>query len=143
MSDADERARIRAYLEQHRATYDRAALRRKLIDDGFDPANVDAALADIDATTAPASDPDAARATGAMLAAGAATALLNAGICLAGFQGVGLTPLLIGVLLELVAIGTLWRRRPMIARGMSWGILIWLLLTIALIALILFQLQAG
>ena len=44
MTEPEEVARIRAYLEQHRATYDREALRRKLVAEGSTPEAVDQAM---------------------------------------------------------------------------------------------------
>lgn len=46
MDQQDERERILMYLIQHQATYDRAALRSKLINQGFDPALIDQVLAE-------------------------------------------------------------------------------------------------
>ena len=48
-------ARIRAYLEEHRAAYDQAVLRQQLLDDGHDPQAVDAAIAQV--YGAPAAEP--------------------------------------------------------------------------------------
>jgi len=47
MADLEETARIRAYLEKHRATYDRAALRRKLLANGFTASAVDQAMTEV------------------------------------------------------------------------------------------------
>lgn len=47
MSDAEYVARIRAYLEQHRATYDREALRQKLLADGHPPQAIELAMAQV------------------------------------------------------------------------------------------------
>ena len=47
MTAPEELAQIRAYLEQHRATYDREALRRKLLADGSTPAVVDLAITQV------------------------------------------------------------------------------------------------
>ena len=47
MADSENVARIRAYLEQHRQTYDKQALRTKLLNDGHDPAAVELALAQV------------------------------------------------------------------------------------------------
>jgi hypothetical protein len=47
MSDPDRVARIRAYLEQHRDSYDREALRQQLLADGHDPQAIDLAMAQV------------------------------------------------------------------------------------------------
>ncbi|GAC1655126.1 MAG: hypothetical protein NVS4B8_30280 [Herpetosiphon sp.] len=47
MADPEAVARIRFYLDAHKATYDREALRRQLLADGHDPALVDQALTEV------------------------------------------------------------------------------------------------
>jgi hypothetical protein len=47
MTELEEIAQIRAYLEKHRAAYDREALRRKLLADGFTADAVDLAMTQV------------------------------------------------------------------------------------------------
>ena len=47
MADSQQVARIRDYLEQHRQTYDRDALRQQLLADGHPAEAVDLAIAQV------------------------------------------------------------------------------------------------
>lgn len=64
MTEPEEIAQIRAYLEEHRITYDREALRRQLLADGYSPYTVDLAITQVYSS---ADVPPAARLSGSPL----------------------------------------------------------------------------
>ena len=148
MHDSNEQiARIRAYLQRHRDTYDRDALRRQLLDDGYSAEEIDAAMAEV------YGDERAATVSSSTMLALPAVIfgilVLNAGACIISALSDGLIPLNIGfaplvttLVLEGVVVALLWTRRPVLARSIMWGLIIWLILTVALIMFIMFQLSS-
>lgn len=140
MGDADQLARARAYIELHQQTYTEQALRRKLLDEGFDPQIVDRALAEI-AAERRAVPISPRRTAGVVGLAAAGTTLVDSAACIGALnQGFGLTPILIGVALQIAAIVALWSGRRPIAQGMLIGMVVWMLGTILLILLVASQL---
>ncbi len=141
MAEHDDAARIRAYLEEHRATYDRAALRTKLLEDGYDAELVDLAMAQVYGfEVAPATPPpaDTMRRRVILIAVGTFVAnysilpalvigVLNAGdfggsSFLSLFSIFGVVPLVL--LLEGLAVLLLRRRDATWARGLGWGLMV-------------------
>lgn len=128
MADDATVARIRAYLEQHRYTYERDVLRQKLIDDGAPPQAVDLAIAqvygfDVQGTSTPAATSNVLT----IVLLGFGVFLLNYAasfLTLAASNGSEYALIVPAVLAlgELVAAIVLWRRRPPIARGLAWGL---------------------
>ncbi len=143
MPDADDIARIRAYLREHGATYERDALRTRLIADGHSPETVDLAIAQEYgfAVTGAAPPPDT-RNRGRII-------LVAIGVFLVNFV---VLPLVIGLLaqqvnaaafgnfligsiglvvlalaVESVAAVITRRRDPVLSRGLTWGVLLTLL----------------
>ncbi len=139
MADPDRVARIRAYLEQHRNTYDRDALRQQLLADGYADRDIDLAMTQVYGNDVEASM-SSSRAVLTLPLVILGTVLLNSGACFASLRTVGIVPIGIGVVLELIAAALLWNRQPTVARGIIWGVPIWLILTIALVFFVLSQL---
>jgi hypothetical protein len=110
--DRDEQIRqILAYLEQHRAQYDLAALRRQLLDAGYPNTLVDEALRRLDGGTS--SSGPGPRLIGCLLSVVNDT-LLFAIVFLVGALGGDITvaiavPLVV-LAVELVVAGALWNR---------------------------------
>lgn len=132
-ASAGEVQQIRSYLEQHRDTYDREALRRKLLSDGHSPQAVDLAFAQayglpVNAAQAP-SDPPENRAP--FLATLFGVLLLNfvASCLLTTIMFTNNVPpenaLLMAVLipLELAIMAYFWRRNRPVARGFMWALI--------------------
>jgi len=141
MPDADDIARIRAYLKEHGATYERDALRTRLIADGHAPETVDLAIAqEYGFTVTGAAPPPATRNR---------VILVAAGVFLVNFL---VLPLVIGLLAQQVNVGAIGsfligstglvvlalvvesvaaaitrRRDPVLSRGLTWGVLLTLL----------------
>jgi hypothetical protein len=153
LAEPDDTARIRAYLEQHRATYDRAALRAKLLEDGHDAESVDLAMAQVYGfeVTPPGSPPssppvDDTRkrviliAVGTFLANYSILPALAIGVVgtgnfagssfLSAFSVVGVVPLVL--LLEGLAVLLLRRRNATWSRGLGWGLVVSLIPLIGL-----------
>lgn len=129
MAEQDQQARIRAYLAQHQTTYERPALRQKLIDDGYDPALIDAALAELDATTT--GRPAYRFSAGSVYLGLIAFGLLNfltSTFALGGLMDMGvnvLYPALIFIAITLALSGlAFWLRRPNLAAGLLAGYVI-------------------
>jgi hypothetical protein len=139
MPDSEQVARIRAYLEQHRQTYEREALRQKLLADGHDPQAVDLAMAQVfglQIAPAPSSGGFRLGRPGYILLI-VCTALLNILILPAAvvlmlrlggnLSGTSLlvgslAPLMVVLLLETLAILFLRGRSPQVARGLVLGL---------------------
>jgi hypothetical protein len=149
MAEHDDAARIRAYLEEHRATYDQAALRAKLLEDGHDVEQIDLAMAQVYGfEVAPASPPPADNsrksviliAVGTFLANYSILPVLVIGVLSAGdfgggsflslFSIFGVVPLVL--LLEGIAVLLLRRRNATWARGLGWGLVVSLIPLIGL-----------
>ncbi len=132
MAEQDQVARIRAYLEQHRQTYDRDTLRNKLLSDGHDRQAVDLAVAQVYGFDVPPSPTPPQK----LPASNLKFILAIVGIFLfnylalpliVGFltQTLGDSLILLGVAalaLEIVAGFALRRRDPQLARGIRWGL---------------------
>ncbi len=139
MADPQHVARIRAYLEEHRGTYERQALRGKLLEDGHDPEAVELALAQTYGfEVAPSSPPTGTNTTTPLLLAITGTLLFNyvllpilvvlllqvvATDATSFFIGV-IVPGVLALVVEVGAAVALRRERPAVARGIGWGILI-------------------
>jgi hypothetical protein len=138
-SQADSVARIRAYLEQHKQTYTREALQRKLLEDGHNPQAVDLALAQaygfqVAAGSAP---PQSQIKTVILTALG--LFVLNyvvwaiiAALTIDSSFGLGLSLIAGSVLLEVAAAVALRSRNRGVSRGLAWGIAMSLLPIVAL-----------
>lgn len=139
MADPENVARIRAYLEQHRQTYDKQALRVKLLSDGHAPAAVDLALAQVYGfEVTPGAKPVAEEVRGGFGPALLGTLLFNylllpIGVVLllrfgsdagVSFLTGAVLPLLLTLLVESGAAFGLRRSHAGVARGLRWGILI-------------------
>lgn len=123
-------ARVRAYLEAHRATYDQAALRQKLLDDGHPPAVIDLAMAQVYGYEPPSGAPVVTSGGGTSLA------LVIVGTFIITYVLVGILLTIAfsqsndwGLLLPLavlpIEIGAALlarRRNRQLARGLAWGI---------------------
>jgi hypothetical protein len=144
MADPNAVATIRAYLEHHRHTYDREALRQKLLADGHDPAAIDLAVAQVyGLQIAPGASPTPQRDSAwQMLAAIFGTVLINfialAGLAVLVVRGIALSEpsvfptlgfVIFGLCLaaEMGAALRFWRRNRGLARGFVWGLAITLL----------------
>lgn len=150
MADPDNVARIRAYLEQHRQTYDKQALRTKLLNDGHDPAAVELALAqvygfDVGPSPAPVVQ-DASRGFGLTVLGTLLFNYLLLPIMIGGLVRFGsstggslltaaVLPLLIALLAEIGLAVAVRRSRPGVARGLRWGIVLSLIPVAALVLL--------
>lgn len=143
MADPEAVAHVRAYLEQHRATYTRDALRKQLLADGHDPQAVDQALAEVYFAPENAPPNPIQRKSNILviLLVVVGTVLLNASLCVVTINTNWLF-LLAGLVLEVIAIVYFWRSRPSAARGILWGILASVLLVVAAIAFVVFLLSA-
>ena len=142
MPDADDIARIRAYLREHGATYERDALRTRLIADGHAPETVDLAIAQEYGFAVTGAAPSAPSNRGRII-------LVAIGVFLVNFV---VLPLVIGLLaqqvnaaafgnfligsiglvvlalaVESVAAAITRRRDPVLSRGLTWGVLLTLL----------------
>jgi hypothetical protein len=141
MTDSDRVARIRAFLEQHRDTYDRDALRQQLIADGHAPQDIDLAMAQVYGLqvapqSLPAVERDASFNTTQFALVIIGTMVLNA-VLLCGalaaaanseLSGTSLTTLLgTSLLLPLLAEGgaawALRQRNRAVSRGLMWGVI--------------------
>jgi hypothetical protein len=138
MADSQETAHIRAYLEQHRATYDREALRQKLLADGHNREAVELAMAQVYGLQvapqpAPASGSTVSRywllilgvvLLNVMLLPASIVVTVNSELAqtaLALLAG-GLAPVIVVLLLETGAI-LYWRRtRPQLSRALLIGV---------------------
>lgn len=136
----DSVARIRAYLEQHKQTYTREALQRKLLEDGHDPQAVDLALAqaygfEVAATGAP--PPQSRTQTIVLTALGIFVlnyvlwALISALTIDSNFE-TGLALIAGMVAVEVAAAVALRSRNRAVSRGLAWGIALSLLPVVAL-----------
>lgn len=131
MGDSEQLARLRAYLEQHRATYTQEALRKQLLADGQPAQQVDLAIAQVygfavPGTTAAPAPP--AQTTRIILIA-AATFLVNylgIPLLLWGLAQIRNDAALLlafaPLLVELGAAIGLWRRNRTVARGLAWAL---------------------
>ena len=132
--------RIRAYLEQHKQTYTRAALQRKLLEDGHNPQAVDLALAQaygFEVTTTGAPPPPSRTQTVILTALG--VFMLNyvlwgliAALTIDSRFGLGLGLIVGSVVAEVVAAVALRSRNRAVSRGLAWGIALSLLPVAAL-----------
>jgi hypothetical protein len=139
MADPEDVARIRAYLQQHKETYEQQALRAKLLEDGHDPQAVELALAQTYGfQVAPSTPPVGGNTTGRLLLVITGTLLFNyvvLPIIVVLLLQVGATdatsfflgaivPTVLALVVEVGAALALRRTRPVVARGIGWGILI-------------------
>lgn len=129
MADPAYVARIRAYLEQHRETYDQTALRAKLLADGHPVTAVDLALAQVfgyEPPALPATPPVSG--TGLLLPIVATffATYISIGVLTVLSFSLSIDWILFlvpAVLpLEIVAALVVRRRNPQLARGIAWGI---------------------
>lgn len=139
MADHDRIAHIRAYLEQHGDTYDRDALRQRLLADGHDPEAVDLAMAQVyglqvTPQPAPGIDQGSSYNTTLFVVVMIGTVVLNiilfcsaGSITARGFLedqaltlAVGLG-LLSPLVIEGVASLLMRRRNAAVSRGLMWG----------------------
>jgi hypothetical protein len=145
VADPENVAHIRSYLEQHKATYDREALRAKLLADGHDAIAVDQALAEVYGAANQPPRPVSRNTLLLTVLVVIGTVLLNSGICIVSLRSTGvlggLVPLLLGFALEAVAAIVLWRRRPAVARGFVWGIGVSVLIVAGLFAFVIIALS--
>ncbi len=142
MPDPDDIARIHAYLREHGATYERDALRTRLIDDGHSPETVDLAIAQEYgfAVTGAAPSAPSNRRRIILVAIGVflvnfvvlplVIGLLAQQVNAAAFGNfligsIGLVVLALAV--ESVAAVITRRRDPVLSRGLTWGVLLTLL----------------
>ncbi len=130
MADSEQVARIRAYLEQHRHSYDRDTLRRKLLDEGYDPQAVDQAMAEVYGLKV---ESRAAQASGdittQVLLVAAGIFLLNllllpilATVLLRSGAGSWTWLVLLCIPLEIVAAIAFRKRNRTVTRGILWGL---------------------
>jgi hypothetical protein len=130
MADSEYVARIRAYLEEHRQTYDQAALRAKLLTDGHPESVVDLALAQVYGYDPPPATPAPPQRNGPPLWLTIVLTFFGTYIVLALLFGaaidssngfVTLSPLLL-LPLQIIAMLVVRRRHRQLARGLAWGI---------------------
>lgn len=147
MTDADRIARIRAYLDQNRDTYTRAALRQRLVADGHPLADIDEAMVQVYGAQVEASPADTpasvsqiseSPSTTSVVLIGLAFAMLNSLLaCVVVFSAIsgvaGISSSLLGVLgipvlvLLLLEGGLAFGirdRNPTLSRGLVWGIIL-------------------
>ncbi len=133
MNNPAEVERIRSYLEQHRDTYDREALRRKLLNDGLAPQAVDLAFAQVYGLTIPAAevppDPQANRRPFLVTLFGVLLLNFVAGCTFSGIiftlQAFNPSMFLLAALipLEMAIMAYFWRRNHPVARGFMWALI--------------------
>jgi hypothetical protein len=149
MAEREDVARIRTYLEEHRATYTQAALRAKLLEDGHNQEAVDLAMAQVYGFAVPPASPQPAENTRTrviLIAAGTflanyilLPAIVVAIITVVDQGGAGFGPALasfgiipVVLLFEGLAAFLLRGRDRTIARGLGWGVVASLLPLIGL-----------
>jgi hypothetical protein len=129
MADSEYVARIRAYLEEHRQTYDQAALRAKLLADGHPESIVDLALAQVYGYEPPPT-PAPPQRSGLPLWLTIVLTFFGTYVVLALLFGaaidssngfVTLSPLLL-LPLQIIVTLLVRRRNRQLARGLAWGI---------------------
>ncbi len=142
MPDPDDIARIRAYLREHGTTYERDALRTRLIADGHSPETVDLAIAQEYGFVVTGTAPPAPSNRGRII-------LVAIGIFLVNFVvlplAIGLVAqqvnvaafgnfligsiglVVLALVVESVAAAITRRRDPLLSRGLTWGVLLTLL----------------
>jgi hypothetical protein len=134
MADQDEATRIRAYLEQHLATYHRDVLREKLIEDGHDAAVVDRVLAEV-AGPQPVAQIGISRQMQLLMAVTAVgVVVLNSSVCFRLFRSGDPIMIALLVAVELMAMVVLWRDRSTLAASVLIGLLLWIIGTVIFIA---------
>ena len=146
MADPSEIERIRAYLEQHRNTYDGDALGNNLLADGHDPEAIEQAMAQVYAEQQGPPASQAASMTAVTLLAGVGTVLLNGGLCLAGYRFIpssGFVSNVLGALVSILAIAYFTHRQPAVARGVRWGCAIWALIVVGITVFVFWSLSRG
>lgn len=120
--------RIRAYLEQHKQTYTREALRERLIQDGHNPQAIDLAIAQaygFQVSTTPA-PPETNRTQFILTIVGVfffnyiVWAILFALTIETNAAGLWAIPVML--IVEGIAAAALRRRNRTLSRGLSWGI---------------------
>ena len=114
--------RIRQYLDDHGATYTPEALRKGLLDAGYDPAEVDAAMSGWNAAEAGGRDAQARQVFGRwalLLHAGALVAVFVLLVALKGTTAIGLALLGCAVLGVALVIG--WAISSLIGRALLPG----------------------
>lgn len=131
MADSAYVARIRAYLEEHRQTYDQAALRQKLLADGHPESVVDLAMAQVYSYEPPAPNTPAPQRsrlptwlTIVLTFIGTYVLLgLLLGVVANDSSGLPLFWLPLAVLPAQIIVALLVRRWDrQLARGLAWGI---------------------
>jgi hypothetical protein len=125
--------RIRNYLEQHRDTYDRDALRRKLLNDGQPAQAVDLAIAQVyglhvtaaqaPVEPAPSRRPFLLTLLGVLLLNFVASCTLTTILFSSGFAAPGAFLLAALIPLELAIMAYFWRRNHPVARGFMWALI--------------------
>lgn len=130
MADPEYLGRIRAYLEQHRQTYDQAALRQKLLSDGHPESVVDLALAQVYGYDSPPPSPAVERSSGLSIALTVLLTFIGTyvllglliGISANDSSGLSLFLLLAVLPAQIIAALLVRRRNRPLARGLAWGI---------------------
>jgi hypothetical protein len=133
---ADERERIRAYLEQHRPTYSAEGLRRQLIEAGYHAELVDATIAEVFRPALP--EPAQSNRGCLVVLITAGTVIFNFALLIAAVaaaisglydssSGTAILALIAGVVvvavaLEVIGYIVLRRRGQWTARPLGWGI---------------------
>jgi hypothetical protein len=141
MADAEHVARIRAYLEEHRSTYTREALQAQLLADGHPREAVDLALAQVygfevspaGQSPPPLAPPPSTTGRVVLIALGVffgnylllavASYLLSSLLDMIDGSLLGLLGLIPLVLLaEGIAARVVRKKRPVLGRGLLWGV---------------------
>lgn len=136
MEDQDEIARIRAYFQQHQATYNRDVLRQKLIEDGYDEQDVDAVLGEMPMPQRAATTGISAWMALVLMLTIVGVVILNSSVCITTSANGDLLPITLLTTAELVALFVLWRRGSPLATSLLIGLFLWGIPTVILILIL-------